>query len=213
MRNLKTIFEIKCQFIIVKFILFIFFRMNGTEINPWDVHKLEEFLYFCCPECDEKNQSKDLFIQHALDEHPKAKHGFGILSIKEESIEEENLNNKLDNDHNSHLYYGVPERDIENLDVKYKVKQESNEDLKSFNVQEEEFQCEFCEKSFQHEPILSKHVKIDHGTLNDDQVHKCGAGQRQLNFFFHQNILASNKKLFFILPQLGYNPLIFLFMN
>ena len=40
--------------------------MDDIEINPWDVGKVEDFLYFCCPECDEKNQSKDLFIQHAL---------------------------------------------------------------------------------------------------------------------------------------------------
>ena len=44
-----------------------------AEDNPWAVEKWEQFLYFCCPECDEKNQSKDVFIQHALNEHPNAK--------------------------------------------------------------------------------------------------------------------------------------------
>ena len=34
--------------------------------NPWAVGNLEEFLYYCCPECNEKNQSKELFLQHAL---------------------------------------------------------------------------------------------------------------------------------------------------
>ena len=34
--------------------------------NPWTVEHLEEFLYYCCPECDEKSQSKELFLQHAL---------------------------------------------------------------------------------------------------------------------------------------------------
>ena len=46
---------------------------EDDEINPWDVFNLEEFLYFCCPECDEKNQSKDMFIKHALNHHPKSK--------------------------------------------------------------------------------------------------------------------------------------------
>ena len=41
-----------------------------TEGNPWMVDKLEEFLYFCCPECDEKSQMKDSFLQHALFTHP-----------------------------------------------------------------------------------------------------------------------------------------------
>ena len=41
--------------------------------NPWLVTKWEEFLYFCCPECDEKSQSKEDFVNHALSVHPMAK--------------------------------------------------------------------------------------------------------------------------------------------
>ena len=39
--------------------------------NPWSVNHIEDFLYFCCPECDERNHSEVLFMQHALDAHPK----------------------------------------------------------------------------------------------------------------------------------------------
>ena len=40
---------------------------DETQIsNPWAVGHLEEFLYYCCPECDERNQSKALFVKHAL---------------------------------------------------------------------------------------------------------------------------------------------------
>ena len=50
-------------------------KFNEETKNPWDVEHLEEFLYFCCPECDLSRetiyQSKDLFIQHALNHHPK----------------------------------------------------------------------------------------------------------------------------------------------
>ena len=42
-------------------------------MNPWNVDKLEKFLYFCCPECDLKDQSKVSFLQHALEKHPDAK--------------------------------------------------------------------------------------------------------------------------------------------
>ena len=34
-------------------------------VSPWSVTNLEEFLYFCCPECDVKDQSREDFIQHA----------------------------------------------------------------------------------------------------------------------------------------------------
>ena len=53
----------------------LFYRMgtfeDDKEINPWDVSNLEEFLFFCCPECDSKHPSKSSFINHALIEHPK----------------------------------------------------------------------------------------------------------------------------------------------
>ena len=47
--------------------------MKEENYNPWSsVRKWEEFLYFCCPECNEKSQSKETFIKHALSVHPMA---------------------------------------------------------------------------------------------------------------------------------------------
>ena len=34
--------------------------MKIDKDNPWAVENLKEFLYFCCPECDERNQSEDI---------------------------------------------------------------------------------------------------------------------------------------------------------
>ena len=31
---------------------------SETHINPWLVSNVEEFLYFCCPECEEREKSK-----------------------------------------------------------------------------------------------------------------------------------------------------------
>ena len=39
-------------------------------VCPWNIESLEEFLYYCCPECEEKNQSRQEFLQHALKKHP-----------------------------------------------------------------------------------------------------------------------------------------------
>ena len=43
--------------------------MSGEPLNPWNVHRVEEFLYFCCPECDQRNKSKSEFLKHAFDSH------------------------------------------------------------------------------------------------------------------------------------------------
>ncbi len=37
--------------------------------NPWAVESLEEYLHYCCPECDVKSESKDLFVSHAWFTH------------------------------------------------------------------------------------------------------------------------------------------------
>jgi hypothetical protein len=41
------------------------------KLNPWAVEKLEDFLFFCCPECPDKCPTRSIFINHALVEHPQ----------------------------------------------------------------------------------------------------------------------------------------------
>jgi hypothetical protein len=38
--------------------------------NPWTVNSLDEFLYYCCPECNFKSQLLDDFNGHAIVVHP-----------------------------------------------------------------------------------------------------------------------------------------------
>ena len=47
--------------------------MEDSDSNPWLVSNLDEFLFFCCPECDNKSRTKSAFISHALVDHPKAR--------------------------------------------------------------------------------------------------------------------------------------------
>ena len=44
---------------------------EGLKLNPWAVEALEEFLYFCCPECNIKSTDKDAFVNHVWSNHPK----------------------------------------------------------------------------------------------------------------------------------------------
>ena len=39
--------------------------------NPW-AYQMEYFQHFCCPECDTKEKNREIFIRHALENHPKA---------------------------------------------------------------------------------------------------------------------------------------------
>ena len=42
---------------------------DAPVANPWAVESLEEYLHYCCPECDVKCESKDLFVNHAWFNH------------------------------------------------------------------------------------------------------------------------------------------------
>ena len=66
--------------------------MEEKMHNPWSsVRKWEEFLYFCCPECNEKNQSKDIFIKHALSIHPMAQICFESIESDVQLKETKNI--------------------------------------------------------------------------------------------------------------------------
>ena len=76
-RNLNSNDFRTCCRLSMKFNHFFPFRtfcnMATSQFNPWIVTNLEEFLYFCCPECDERSQSEELFLDHAFEKHPNSK--------------------------------------------------------------------------------------------------------------------------------------------
>ena len=112
--------------------------MSFEVDNPWNVENLEEFLYFCCPECDLKDQSKIEFLQHALDHHPKAKEcvqQFNEFIVKEEFGEEnqedfdcfsENLNDSV------YDYEGLLKCEIKEEPSVQEINSPSKQILKSF---------------------------------------------------------------------------------
>ena len=43
---------------------------------------LEEFQFYCCPECDIRDHSRESFVKHALKKHPLSIKCLGSLLIK-----------------------------------------------------------------------------------------------------------------------------------
>ena len=43
------------------------------ELNPWQVSNIEDFLFYCCPECDLKTKDSKNFVTHAQHSHSKSK--------------------------------------------------------------------------------------------------------------------------------------------
>ena len=140
------------------------FVMNGTEeYNPWAVGQLEDFLYFCCPECDVRNQSKELFLQHAI-EHPLAKETLHLLfGLKTEPFEEDiNFDqNNEDNGDNS-LFYPAVEYGDENDTIDNSKKTKIKKKRKRSDTKPDSFNCSYCEKTFGRNEHLKRHVNSVH---------------------------------------------------
>ena len=62
--------------------MLFFYRME--VFNPWAINAIEELLYYCCPECEAKHQSEELFFQHAFERHPHSKEYILPFKVKSE---------------------------------------------------------------------------------------------------------------------------------
>ena len=95
--------------------------MDDNHWNPWTVRNLEEFLFYCCPECDLKNRERSIFLNHILNQHPMAK------ELICDTIKKEDENSK-----------------VENIDLLYPVKSEC---VIEQNNDDETFENEIIDKN------------------------------------------------------------------
>ena len=66
---------------------------SNDDNNSWCVSTIEEFLYYCCPDCDVKIRDQETFVRHALSAHPVSANYLGQLIVKEEFIVDKNDTN------------------------------------------------------------------------------------------------------------------------
>ena len=67
--------------------------LEDMKHNPWLVTNLEDFLYYNCPECDNKTQSKAVFINHAYLNHPRVSELSFILVLDQMLVHEQVIRN------------------------------------------------------------------------------------------------------------------------
>ena len=126
--------------------------------NPWAV-QIENFLHYCCPECDIKDKNRDTFIQHALENHPKAL--------------EYLLKNELSNEESPFGEVKSDPRDY--LDVELKV-EDDDEDFSDFYAEEGEVSelgeiGEIEEDMMIDEPKVTK-TRVTHVCQKCDKTYK-----------------------------------------
>ena len=65
--------------------------------NPWKVEDIDQFLNYCCPECDAKQKTKSEFIIHAIDVHPNSRNYLPLFDFEEEKEQQEHIIDPKDN--------------------------------------------------------------------------------------------------------------------
>ena len=96
----------------------------SCEENPWISANLDNFIYYCCPECDTKDQSKEIFLKHAIEEHPKAKEIFLNVNVKLENFDDIKCSPDI----------------TEHIEIKSEFKEEFEENIDIFNSEPTDYQ-------------------------------------------------------------------------
>ena len=64
------------------------------SFNPWNVKDIDQFLNYCCPECDIKQKTKSEFIAHAIYVHPNSRYYLPLFDLEDEKEEQQIIDPK-----------------------------------------------------------------------------------------------------------------------
>ena len=156
--------------------------------DPWQASSLEDFHFYCCPECpDVKLHAKELFVRHALDHHPKATTSIQQFLIKTEIHEyefEENDNYSYSEEYDDQQQFSnsniKEEENNEEMYQNIKEDPEFNENIynneNSTMVDDpnaEILSCKSCGKIFTNRVNLDDHFSCVHEGLRKHQCDFC----------------------------------------
>ena len=140
-------------------------------MDPWDIEKLDELLFYCCPECNEKEKSKEAFLNHATTKHPHAKERLEKFLLEEEdnkiAIKQEiqQVKSEIYEDEDYEYYFGQG-YDAEEPEVLYEPEVEIKTDDNGETVQKPKKVrkkiCQFCKLGFKNNFYLKYHIKTVH---------------------------------------------------
>ena len=128
--------------------------MTSNKVNPWSVENIDEFLQYCCPECDVKYQAKERFVLHAFEKHPMAK---DCLELR---LDSENVTVVCKNQNEQSYSLKFEEVVIEDL-----VVISENENLNQNEIVQSKkcsYSCTLCSEFFPKYIDLQNHLKHKH---------------------------------------------------
>ena len=121
--------------------------------NPWAVDSLNNFSFYCCPECpDIRIQRPQDFVDHAFLKHPEG--APALFSIKDQTVQgltfPQSL--KVESDIKNEIEINFTEN-VNNLDIEPMDDYEDND----FSELKGDFKCLVCQQTFDTAGKLSSH--------------------------------------------------------
>ena len=184
--------------------------MNNQNENPWFVENLNEFKFFCCPECDERTQSKEIFLNHAVTEHPNSKEWLMKFQVKIEEIfqpidkivtecyvpmvkiEKSDINQTV----TIARTFPILESKFDLLEPNLSYEEQDHNDLSEHFI-DEKFKCTNCDKIFKNRKSLRRHFVVVHETNKNEKCDECGKTFRTKSNL-RQHIQCVHKGMFII---------------
>ena len=165
---------------------------DDDQFNPWDVGDLDIYLTYCCPECYSHHQTKDVFVQHALLEHPKAskvlknpvekdgevksdnpQEALPVPSNKVDFVEPEFISKPRTEEKCSLKRKSVViDSDVQSEEHRKKCKNDQSEDpedTKPMKSCKQSQTCEICGKVCSCLKNLRKHLQLQHGDVPEEK--------------------------------------------
>ena len=159
--------------------------INGI---PWDVESIYDFQFFNCPVCSFKDKSKQIFVNHATENH------FGsrkyLSKIKDGSLEDVFIPSKLKQQIKSELIQEDSEPELDPVEflpeaspigvcnltkVKVEVTRINHDSADDTKIEENDkdlnVECSKCSETFKNIDILQAHFKEKH----NDAIFSCFA--------------------------------------
>ena len=153
---------------------------NDSNINPWRVENMKEFLHYHCPQCEFKSKELIEFYSHAVENHQQARTEFCKDSNVTPDVKDiDVLPEIMDRSQQTNL-------DLSTVEMKLKEKinieklHRGNKEIsltgeKSINMKlkEKRHSCSLCGKSYGSPYILQEHVELVHEKKKNHKCHLC----------------------------------------
>ena len=136
--------------------------MDENSWNPWTGKCLEDFLFYCCPECDLKNRERSIFHHHVLNMHPMAKDLFCDTvkkedefnaSVKTESVNQSIVNKTSENEVSSDVKQSKWKDSVEEIIEKVENVEENNSTSKELVC------CTLCDYTTKSAKLFERHMR------------------------------------------------------